>query len=182
MFLEGAGFRFVEMVYEPWLDALDGIAEPRHTIDVAEASNADVEAIAAIAHDAFLTGRYLLDWRLPAELSKRRYADWVRSSFASNEQQVLKAESDGTLVGFFIVERRPDDTVYWHLTAIAPGHQGQGLGQSVWRAMLRRHRAEAATGVRTTISGHNVAVMNLYARLGFSFSAPQMTFHRLRGQ
>ena len=46
--------------------------------------------------------------------------------------------------------------------------------------MLLRHRAEGATFVETTISGHNLAIINLYARLGFSFGAAQMTFHRLR--
>jgi hypothetical protein len=45
---------------------------------------------------------------------------------------------------------------------------------------LLRHKGEGATSVETTISGHNLAVMNLYARLGFSFASAQMTFHRIR--
>jgi RimJ/RimL family protein N-acetyltransferase len=182
MALEDLGFRFVEMVYEPRLDSLEGLPEPRQAVDVAEAGPADIDPIESIAHDVFTTGRYLLDWRLPPELSKRRYARWVRTSFEGEDQTVLKTEVDGALVGFFIVERRPNDAVYWHLTAIAPGWQGQGLGLSVWQAMLRRHEADGASTVRTTISGHNVPALNLYARLGFSFSAPQMTFHWLRGQ
>jgi GNAT superfamily N-acetyltransferase len=182
MTLEGLGFRFVEMVYEPQLNSLAELAAPRHTVEVAEAGPADIDTIESIAHDAFETGRYLLDWRLPPELSRRRYARWVRTSFEGRDQTVLKAEIDSTLVGFFIVERRPDDSVYWHLTAIAPGWQGRGIGMSLWQTMLRRHAAEGATSVRTTISGHNVPAMNLYARLGFSFSAPQMTFHWLRGR
>jgi RimJ/RimL family protein N-acetyltransferase len=181
MALEGLGFRFIEMVYEPHLEPLSPLAEPRHQVDVSEAARVDLEAIEAIAHDAFVTGRYLLDWRLPPESSKRRYARWVRTSFEGRDQIVLKAEVDGALVGFFIVERRDEGSVYWHLTAIAPASQGRGLGLSVWQTMLKRHAAEGATAVRTTISGHNTAVMNLYSRLGFSFAAPQMTFHWLRG-
>jgi RimJ/RimL family protein N-acetyltransferase len=180
MALEGVGFRFVEMVYEPRLDTLETLPEPRRVVSIAKAGAADIDPIESIAHDVFTTGRYLLDWRLSAESSKRRYARWVRTSFEGDAQTVLKAEVDGTLVGFFIVERRPDDSVYWHLTAIAPGWQGQGLGLSVWQTMLQRHRAEGATSVQTTISGHNAPAMNLYARLGFAFSAPQMTFHWLR--
>jgi GNAT superfamily N-acetyltransferase len=182
MTLEGLGFRFVEMVYEPHLDSLDDLAEPRRVVEVAQAGADDLDRIEAIAHEAFVTGRYLLDWRLPVELSKRRYARWVRNSFDHTAQSVIKAEVDGEVVGFFIVERRTDGSVYWHLTAVAPGRQGQGIGLSLWQTMLRRHRAEGATSVRTTISGHNSAAMNLYARLGFSFSAPQMTFHWLRDQ
>jgi ribosomal protein S18 acetylase RimI-like enzyme len=180
MTLEDLGFRFVEMVYEPHLDVLTDLVEPRHAITVAAAEASDIDAIEAIAGDAFTTGRFLLDWRLPAELSERRYARWVRRSFESDDQRVLKAGFDGELVGFFIVEGRPDGGVYWHLTAVAPGWQGRGIGLSLWRTMLIRHRDDGGTSVRTTISGHNPPAMNLYARLGFAFDAPQMTFHWLR--
>ena len=180
MALEGLGFRFIEMVYRPSFDAFDSVAAPRHVITVDEATLSDAAGIEAIAASAFTTGRFLLDHRLPPALSDRRYAHWVRSSFESNEQRVLKAEVEGDLVGFFIVEEHADKSVYWHLTAVAPQWQGKGIGTSLWRTMLQRHKAEGAKSVETTISGHNAAVMNLYARLGFSFGSAQMTFHWLR--
>ncbi len=134
----------------------------------------------SIAETAFDTGRFLLDPRLPGELSRRRYATWVRTSVDAPDHEVLTFRLDGDLVGFFIVERRPAGDAYWHLTAIAPGWQGRGLGLSVWRTMLLRHRAEGVTAVETTISAHNVAAMNLYARLGFAFAAAQTTLHWIR--
>ena len=181
MALEGHGFRFVELVYEPRLDAFDGVADPRHEIQVSKAAQGDLDSIEEIAYSAFDTGRFVLDPRLAPELSQRRYATWVRSCFAEPRHIVLKAEADGDLLGFFIAEHRPDDSVYWHLTAIAPRWQGKGLGLSLWRTMLLRHKAEGATSVGTTISGHNLPAINLYARLGFSFSSAKMTFHRLQG-
>ena len=120
MALEELGFRFVEIVYGPRFDAFEGIAAPKHEIRVAEAAEADLARIGEVAYSAFATGRFLLDQRLPPELSRRRYSSWVTTSFASTRQAVLKAEIDGHLVGFFIVERRPDESVYWHLTAVAP--------------------------------------------------------------
>lgn len=180
MALEDAGFRFVETVYHPRFDAFADIAAPTRGIQVAEATPSDIARIEDVAYSAFSTGRFLLDHRLPPELSRRRYATWVRRSFGSPGQTVLKAESEGELVGFFIVEHRSDKSVYWHLTAIAPEWQGKGMGIRVWRTLLLRHAGEGATAVETTISGHNLAVINLYARLGFSFASAQMTFHRLR--
>jgi ribosomal protein S18 acetylase RimI-like enzyme len=180
MALEDLGFRFVEMVYRPRLDRLEEIAPPKHALEVTEATPADGAAIQAVAATVFTTGRFLLDRRLPSELSDRRYASWVRTSLDSTDQTVLKAEVDGDLVGFFIVEHRPDGRVYWHLTAVAPAWQGKGIGMSLWRTMLLRHRAEGASSVETTVSGHNLAVINLYARLGFVFGDAQMTFHWLR--
>jgi ribosomal protein S18 acetylase RimI-like enzyme len=179
MALEEVGFRFVEMVHEPRLDLIDRIAAPRRVIQITEALEDDLAAIEEIAYSAFTTGRFLLDWRLPPELSRRRYAAWVRNSFRDPDHAVLKATADGELIGFFIVETRLDGSVYWHLTAIAPRWQGKGMGMSLWRTMLLRHRTDDATSVSTTISGHNPPALNLYARLGFKFGAAQMTFHRL---
>jgi ribosomal protein S18 acetylase RimI-like enzyme len=92
---------------------------------------------------------------------------------------MLKAEADGHVIGFFIVERRADGGMYWHLTAIAPEFQGQGYGLALWQTMLSRHRGEEMAFVETTISAHNLAALSLYSRLGFSFTSAQMTFHRL---
>jgi RimJ/RimL family protein N-acetyltransferase len=179
MALEAVGFRFVEMVHEPHLDLLDPLAAPRRMLDVGEAVADDLASIEEIAYSAFTTGRFLLDWRLPPELSRQRYATWVRNSFEDPDHAVLKATVGDELVGFFIVEARPARSVYWHLTAIAPRWQGKGVGMDLWRTMLMRHRADGATSVSTTISGHNPPALNLYARLGFKFGAAQMTFHRL---
>jgi len=182
MALEGLGFRFVEMVYSPRLDSFESIAPPRHVIQVSEALPGDLEQLEKIAYSAFTTGRYLLDWRLTAELSRRRYSVWVRNSFNDSRHTILKGEVDGDLVGFFILEHRSDQSVYWHLTAMAPQWQGRGVGMSLWRTILMKHKTAGDAFVETTISAHNTPVINLYARLGFSFQPPQMTFHWLREQ
>ena len=180
MALEELGFRFVEVVYEPRLELDGAIERPGRDILVEAAGPDDADAIEAIAQDAFTTGRFLLDRRLPPELSGARYAYWVRTSLRNPEHVVLAARHQGDLVGFFIVEPRTDGTVYWHLTAVAPAWQGKGIGGDLWRTMLLRHRSEGADRVATTISGHNLPAINLYARLGFAVRSARMTFHWLR--
>lgn len=180
MTLEAHGFRFVEMVYRPRLEGLDQVAEPEQPIAIREAGPEDLAAVEGIAHVAFTTGRLALDPRLDPDLSRRRYANWVRTSFENAAHSVLEARIEDELVGFFVVERQPDGAMYWHLTAVAPAWQGKRIGTSLWRSMLLRHQAEGIRRVETTVSGHNPAVMNLYARLGFSFAEPRMTFHWLR--
>jgi ribosomal protein S18 acetylase RimI-like enzyme len=180
MVLERHGFRFIELVYSPLLGSFDRVSAPLHPIEVRPATQDDLAQIEDIAFAAFTTGRFLLDGRLDPDLSRRRYATWVRGSLGSREQVVLKAELAGSLVGFFIVEYAPDRSVYWHLTAVAPEWQGKGVGLSLWQTMLMRHKSEEASPVRTTISGHNLPALNLYARLGFIIESSQMTFHWLR--
>src|SRR3954451_9587491 len=120
MVLEELGFRFIETVYRPRFDRFGGVDTPKQAIEVTEATAADVVAIEEIASHAFTTGRFRLDRRLPPELSDRRYATWVRNSLESADQTVLKGVIGDEIVGFFIVEARPNRSVYWHLTAVAP--------------------------------------------------------------
>ena len=180
MLLEAHGFRFIEMVYSPVLAPIPdgGAADEELSIDTAV--DADLPVIEAIAGAAFDTGRYRLDWRIDPAAGDRRYRVWVRNSFSDQRQQVLKATVAGEMVGFFIVEERPDRSAYWHLTAIAPAFQGQGVGKRLWRAMVGRHRQAGLVRIETTISAHNPPVMNLYAALGFRFGAPRMTLHWVR--
>jgi RimJ/RimL family protein N-acetyltransferase len=84
------------------------------------------------------------------------------------------------LVAFFVTELLPDGTCYWHLNAVAPGVQGKGYGLRAWLTMLRHARDSGARRVRTSIAARNHRALNLYARLGFRFSPPLMTFHWVR--
>lgn len=176
--LESRGFRFIEMVYRPRLEPLQ--AMPPHAeaaLDIAPITADDLAEVEDIAAVAFTTSRFLLDPALDRELSGQRYRRWVRTSFANPDHQVLKAEIDGAIVGFFVVEERDDGTAYWHLTAIAPAFQNRGIGKALWRAMLARHYRAGLRAVETTVSAHNTAILNLYAQLGFRFHPGGMTLH-----
>ena len=83
-------------------------------------------------------------------------------------------------MAFFVVETQPGGICYWHLTAVAKGYRGRGVGRRVWQAMIMLHKADGVEEIETLVSGHNLAVLNLYAALGFRLRRAQMTFHWLR--
>ncbi len=180
MLLEANGFRFIEMVYSPVLSPIPASSRIDEDLGIAKAQPEDLPAIEGIAESAFATGRHILDWRLDGTASHRRYRVWVQNSFADPRHEVLKATIAGDLVGFFIVEDRPDAGAYWHLNAIAPAWQGKGIGKRVWATMVAHHYAAGLRSIETTISAHNTPVLNIYAGLGFKLVAPQMTFHWVR--
>lgn len=180
IWLEDAGFRFVEMVMQPetLLARTPGIEDP--SLEISVAGSGDLDGIGHIAEHAFVTDRFSLDFRLPPAASGRRYRHWVESVPDHATQRLLKVEEHGCLVGFFVVEPQAGGTCHWHLTAVAPNYQRQGYGKRIWRAMLARHRREGLERVLTTIAVRNAPVVNLYAGLGFRFHPPQMTLHWVR--
>lgn len=177
--LESIGFRFVETVYAMAHDV--GAAQAAGSDDPAlawaPAAPADLAALRTIAAASFTTGRWNVDWRVGPQAGGRRYADWVSRSLTDERHQVLVARAGGILAGFFIVEDRPEQRSYWHLTAVAQELQGRGWGRRIWRSMLQRQRLQGVRTVETTISARNLPVVNLYARLGWRFARCHMTYH-----
>lgn len=181
MLLEACGFRYLETALHPHAD-LSGFAihEP-DTLVIMEAGDEDMNEMEAIAASVFDHGRIHADPRLGPELGNRRYARWVSNYRSYAGQVLLKVlDNEGAIIALFITQDGPDRSIYWHLTAIAPGHQGKGYGTRVWKAMLAKHAKDGVRTIRTTITATNINVLNLYAKLGFRFSAPEMTFHWMR--
>lgn len=178
MLLEDCGFKFVETVLHPYVDLSTLHCEGQDTFSITPAETSDIATLEAIAAKAFVHGRIHADPHLGPELGGRRYSRWVRTSLGHTSQRLLKITDDSDVIlGLFITEACPDRSVYWHLTAIAPEHQGRGYGQRIWRAMLAHHAQEGMQSVRTTITAGNVPVLNLYSKLGFRFQPPESTFH-----
>jgi RimJ/RimL family protein N-acetyltransferase len=180
MLLEHCGFRFIEMLYAPELDLAPHVAADIDDLTIAGASEADLPALLAIAGASFQHERFKVDPRLDPAISDLRYQNWVATTLAHPTQELYVIRDGARLIAFFVTESLADGTCYWHLNAIAPEAQGQGYGKRVWSSMVDRAKRSGAQRVRTSVVARNNRVLNLYARLGFSFSAPKMTFHWVR--
>lgn len=185
MFLESRGFKFIEMVYYPESDALARRSAAGPMIEglcVELASEADLDEIARVAGTSFRNERFHVDPRLDPRLGDQRYQNWVRGTLRHASQRLYKLTESGRLAAFFITEHLPDGICYWHLTAVAPEFQGAGYAKRAWSAMRELAASEGASKVRTCVVARNFRVLNLYARLNFTLSAPSMTFHWIRGR
>lgn len=183
MLLEEIGFRFIEMLYQPEFTGLQSSESTENQgLSVMRATAADLPEAIDAAGRAFRNERFHVDPRLPSSLGDIRYQNWVRNCLNHATQRLYVLRDGRTLVAFFVVEYLADGTCYWHLNAVVPALQGKGYGLQAWRTMLEVARRDGATRVRTSIVARNHRVLNLYARLGFRFPAPLMTFHWVRGE
>ena len=181
MFLESHGFRFIEMLYQPELTLTPGMdVAGDSTLTIRLANDKDLPTVVDMAGRAFVNERFHMDPRLGAALGNKRYQNWVISSFNHPTQLLYVLFEANRLVAFFVTEMQADGVCYWHLNAVAPEAQGLGYGQRAWQAMIGQASDSGAKRIRTSIVARNVRVLNLYARLGFRFPAPLMTFHWVR--
>jgi RimJ/RimL family protein N-acetyltransferase len=178
-FLEKMGFKFIEMVLHPNIDLLNSRVFIKEDIIISRPEEEDLDELERIAASAFKYERYHVDPRIDSRYGNLRYMRWIRNSFKSEKQILLKICDEKLLVGFFIIEIFQNNSAYWHLTAINPLYQGIGYGKRVWEAILYWHQQNGCTKISTTISARNIEVLNLYSKLNFRFSPPEMTFHFL---
>jgi ribosomal protein S18 acetylase RimI-like enzyme len=177
MFLENQGFRFIEMNYHPQLKNLQSMEFPKDEIVIEMACSEDRILLSEIAGSVFQHGRFHQDPRMGVEIGNKRYKTWVLNSFEMEHQKVYKCIQNGRIVAFFVVEHPEVQHCFWSLVGLVADLQGQGLGKRVWRAMLNKHQQDGVETVSTSISSHNIRVLNLYVSLGFRFPIPYMMFH-----
>lgn len=175
-FLEGQGFRFIELNYRPYRTALADFA-PDPAVSLQAAAPQDRAALAAIAGRIFAAGRLQVDPMIDSRIGDRRYAMWASNAFDNPDQSVVKCLLDGELVAFMVIEAPSPAERFWSLVGLVPAFAGRGIGRRIWQHVLACHHREGVDRVTTSISSHNTAVHNLYVALGFRFPAPLATLH-----
>ncbi len=177
-FLERQGFRFIELNYRPEMANLQSI--DLGTLDgvtVHEAEADDRNEIAEIAGEIYEHGRFHADPLINPKVGDLRYRQWVFNGFRNPAQRIWRCSHAGRMAAFFVVESPQPDRRFWSLVGMAPHVAGKGLAARMWRTMLHTHREEGVRRVSTSISSLNVAVLNLYVKLGFRFPPPEITLH-----
>lgn len=125
-----------------------------------------------ICNGAFAHGRFHRDFNLDKARADLRYDNWLKQ--LHEQGQVYGLFWDGSLAGFIGYASR---NLVLH--AVAQRQRGKGLAKYWWSAACKELLASGHEEVRSSISASNVAVINLYASLGFSFDNPKDIYHRL---
>lgn len=167
--LHDYGFYYCDTLIEPYADAhkLRPVAHPDATVSKV----CDAGIVLAMCHGVFAHGRFQRDFNLPKAVAEQRYDTWLQQLL--DEGNVYGLYYQGELGGF--IGHSKDSLV---LHAVSDKFRGKGLAKYWWSAvcvaLLREHQE-----VHSSISAGNLAVLNLYAGLGFSFREPLDVYQRL---
>jgi len=148
--------------------AREGITIARIAADDAQQR----EQALAICHGAFAHGRFHRDFLLPRAGADLRYDNWLRQLLDTGS--VFGLYADGVLSGF--IGHHGASLV---LHAVAEAQRGRGFARHWWHRTTTTLLKEGHAEISSSISASNVAVLNLYASLGFRFDQPQDIYHRI---
>jgi L-amino acid N-acyltransferase YncA len=164
------GFYYCDTLIEPRCTAkrLRLIQHP----DATFSKEVDAEQILAIGNGAFIHGRFHRDFNLPKADADQRYTNWLKQLL--DVGQVYGLFWRGKLAGF--IGYNGSSLV---LHALVEECRGKGLAKFWWSVVCAELLAEGYDEVKSSISVSNLAVLNLYASLGFFFSNPQDIYQRM---
>lgn len=164
------GFYYCDTLVEPFCIATR-LRAVQHQ-DATIGKEVDAAKALGICHGAFVHGRFHRDFNLSKDDADRRYDNWLQQLLDAG--QVYGLFWQGALAGFV-----GHDGGRLVLHAVAQQYRGRGLSKYWWSAICEELLAAGQGEVSSSISAGNVAVLNLYAALGFSFRNPQDIYHRL---
>jgi Acetyltransferase (GNAT) domain len=168
--LQNYGFYYCDTLIEPHCNE-KRLRVVQHS-DASISKEIDAAQALNICQDAFSHGRFHRDFNLPKSASDLRYDNWLKQLLEAHQVYGLYWQS--TLAGFI---GHSGNNLALH--AVSEAQRGKGLSKYWWSAVCADLLATGHDEVKSSISASNLAVLNLYASLGFYFSHPQDIYHRV---
>lgn len=164
------GFYYCDTLIEPYVDRSRFVDCP-HTQVVLDTAP-DRSSILRISHGAFQYGRFYRDFNINLALADQRYDQWT--SQLCDKGMVFGLLFEGKLAAFIGFS---ENRLVLH--AVDAAFQGQGLSKYLWSRACSELFARGHDELCSSVSAANLAVVNLYASLGFRFRNPIAVYHRL---
>jgi len=168
--LHAYGFYYADTLIEPYCDRQR--FQPQYHASVGLAEHPELASLLPMCEDSFLHGRFHRDFNLPATQADQRYKQWLAQIYDDN--CVLGLCYDDGLAGFIAYH---EGNLLLH--TIAPEFRGQGLGKYFWTCAIEHLFHVGVEEISSSISASNLAILNLYASLGFRFRHSVDIYHRI---
>jgi hypothetical protein len=164
------GFYYCDTLIEPWCTA-DRLNKFAHD-GVSFSTNVPIDSIVEICHKAFFYGRFHRDFNIGSKQADARYENWLRELHSGGKVYGLLL--DGKIAGF--IAHSGGKLV---LHAMSSAYRGKGLAKFFWSKVCQHLFEQGHAEIQSSISFVNIAVINLYAALGFRFRNPVDVYHRM---
>jgi len=164
------GFYYTDTLLEPWCQAQQFVPHPHSavTLDM----NVVLDDLLPMCEESFVYGRFHRDFNLSRHQSDQRYKQWLTQMHRSED--IIGLLFQGELAGFIAHEEGA-----LRLHTVEARFRGQGLAKYLWTAACMHLFKQGVGEIYSSISAANLAVVNLYASLGFRFRHAVDVYHHL---
>ena len=143
------------------------------TISTVNSPDSNLAAtIKKVASESFTDDRFHVDANCSAEIADRRFAYWVDDLVSNVTVSFDLMYIQNELAGF--MARKNNDLI---LAGFSKTYRAAGLGEFLWLTSCSIIKNLSFKTAETLISINNIAVLNLYSRLGFRFKDAQYSLH-----
>lgn len=169
-----AGFRHVETLVTLEMD-IPSVSSP-HGSDCRKATVDDAGSVEAVARASFRSDRWHTDPAIPDDKADDFKGTWARNDVAGRADATLVTLTpDGSISGFVALLARGEALII-DLIAVAPTHQGRGLGRALVAAALA-YGAGRYRRMNVGTQAANTASIRLYTAMGFAEASRAETWH-----
>lgn len=140
-----------------------------------EARPEDLAACRRIAEDAFVYNRFSRDPHMNPDAARSLKGEWMMNNFGGRADTIIVVLVQGDVSGFIACLLQGHNAVI-DLVAVAPEHQGAGLGRTLLDAAAAAY-AGRAEGLHAGTQAANAPSMHMYQSAGFAPIGCQETFH-----
>jgi len=135
--------------------------------------SAITEEIIDIAKETFSADRFHMDPGCEKSIADARMGLWIELDlFKENKNYCTYFKTNKGLIGFMICSQEG-----FILNGLSKNFIGKGYGQALYIQSILDAINEGFEEVSSNISVNNLPVLNLYSKLGFSFTSPKYTLH-----
>jgi len=167
------GFYYCDTLIEPYCCIENYIFFENDAINIS--NQIPINNLLAICHEAFIHGRFHRDFNIKKEYAEQRYINWLTQLHQSNNVYALLYKQN--IAGFIAIQK---EKLVLH--ALSEKYRGQGLAKFFWSRMCKELFEKGNIELTSSISASNLAIVNLYASLGFRFRNAVDVYHFYNGK
>ncbi len=170
--LHANGFYYCDSLIEPHCSRERFVSHGNPAVRLAR--DVPFEVVVDLCDGAFFYGRFHRDFNMARESADTRYKNWLKQFHDSGD--VISVFYEQELAAFFCVS---DNRLMLH--AVTGKLQGKGLAKYFWSVVCNDLFQAGHKELTSSVSSTNLAVVNLYASLGFRFRNALDIYHLFVG-
>ncbi|QLK88644.1 dTDP-4-amino-4,6-dideoxy-D-galactose acyltransferase [Arsenophonus endosymbiont of Aphis craccivora] len=154
----------------------------KHSLDLAVATEQDIEILKSIAAKAFSYSRFRPPWYRLTD-NARFYSVWLEKAVKGtfDDLCLLVNDKQGNIQGFVTIRKLPTEKeARIGLLATAPAHQGKGVGKQLLAAACQWCEQQGVERLRIATQISNIFAMRLYSQMGAQIESTAYWLYRGR--